>query len=91
MGACPDCDGLGVKQYFDPNKIVHNPELSLANGAIRGWDRRHLYYYQLLSALARHYHFDIETPFNDLPKQIQEVILYGSGDEEIKFDYLIAY
>lgn len=88
IGACPACDGLGVKEYFDPNKIVHNPELSLANGAIRGWDRRHLYYYQLLRALARHYHFDIETPYLHLPKRIQEAILRGSGEEEIVFDYL---
>jgi excinuclease ABC subunit A len=88
MGACPDCDGLGIKQYFDPHKIVHNPELSLANGAIRGWDRRHLYYYQLLRALARHYKFDIETPFIHLPKTIQEAILRGSGEEKITFDYL---
>jgi excinuclease ABC subunit A len=88
MGACPACDGLGVKQYFDPNKIVHNPELSLANGAIRGWDRRHLYYYQLLSALARHYHFDIDTPYQHLQKRIQEAILHGSHEEEIVFDYL---
>lgn len=88
MGACPACDGLGVKQYFDPNKIIHNRELSLANGAIRGWDRRHLYYYQLLRALAQHYHFDIDTPFMDLPKRFQHVILMGSGIEEIKFDYL---
>lgn len=88
LGACPECDGLGVKQYFDAHKIVHNPELSLANGAIRGWDRRHLYYYQLLRALARHYHFDIETTYNQLPKRIQEAILRGSGEEEIIFDYL---
>lgn len=87
-GACPDCDGLGVKQYFDAAKIVHNPDLSLASGAIRGWDRRHLYYYQLLAALARHYHFDIETTFSQLPKQIQKIILWGSGEEEIIFDYL---
>ena len=88
MGACPECDGLGIKQYFDPHKIVHNPELSLANGAIRGWDRRHLYYYQLLRALARHYKFDIETPFIQLPKSVQEAILRGSGEEKITFDYL---
>ena len=87
-GACPDCDGLGLKQYFDASKIVHNSELSLASGAIRGWDRRHLYYYQLLSALARHYHFDIDTAFFQLPKPIQKIILYGSGEENITFDYL---
>ena len=88
LGACPECDGLGVKQYFDPNKIVHNVELSLANGAIRGWDRRHLYYYQLLRALARHYRFDIESPYIHLPKKIKEIILRGSGTEEITFEYL---
>lgn len=88
MGACPACDGLGVKQYFDPLKIVHNPELSLANGAIRGWDRRHLYYYQLLQALARHYHFDIDIPYNQLPNRIHQIILHGSGTEEISFNYL---
>lgn len=88
IGACPACDGLGVKSYFDPNKIIHNPDLSLANGAIRGWDRRHLYYYQLLRALARHFNFDIEISFSALPKKIQQIILMGSGEEEIKFDYL---
>ncbi len=88
MGACPDCDGLGVKEYFDLSKIIHNPEISLANGAIRGWDRRHLYYYQLLQALARHYHFDIETPFTQLPQRIQEIVLRGSKEEAILFDYL---
>jgi excinuclease ABC subunit A len=88
LGACPDCDGLGVKQYFDSQKVVHNPELSLANGSIRGWDRRHLYYYQLLRALARHYHFDIETPFMHLSPTIQNIILNGSGDQKITFDYL---
>ncbi len=86
-GACPSCDGLGVKQYFDINKIVHNSELSLANGAIRGWDRRHLYYFQLLNSLARHYKFDIDIPYAQLPKNIQQSILMGSGDEEITFDY----
>ncbi len=89
-GACPDCDGLGVRQYFDPGKIVHNAELSLANGAIRGWDRRHLHYFHLLRALARHYHFDIETPYLHLPKRIQEAILHGSQEESITFDYLSA-
>lgn len=87
-GACPECDGLGVKEVFDPNKIVHNPQLGLANGAIRGWDRRHLYYYQLLSALAAHYHFDIEIPYAELPERIQKIILWGSGLDEIAFEYL---
>ena len=87
-GACPSCDGLGVKQFFDPQRIVPNPALSLAGGAVRGWDRRNVYYFQLLQALAKHYRFDEETPFAELPAKIQEVILYGSGDEEIKFTYL---
>lgn len=87
-GACPDCDGLGVKQFFDPSKVVHNHELSLANGAIRGWDRRNVYYFQLLDALAQHYGFDLDTPFNALDEDIQSVILDGSGDEEITFSYI---
>lgn len=88
VGACPDCDGLGVKQFFDPEKVVHNFELSLANGAIRGWDRRNVYYYQLLSSLAKHYGFDLETPFIELDEKIQEIILCGSEDEEITFTYI---
>lgn len=86
-GACETCDGLGVEQYFDPNKVVHNPDLSLAAGAIRGWDRRNHYYYQLLQSLADHYGFDINTPYKKLPKKIREAILYGSGDEDITFSY----
>jgi excinuclease ABC subunit A len=86
-GACPGCDGLGVKQYFDPERVVVNPELSLAGGAIRGWDRRTTYYYQMIQSLAQHYDFDIETPFNELPKKLQDVVLYGSGKEKIDFFY----
>jgi len=82
-GACPSCDGLGVKQTFDANKIVIHPELSLAGGAIRGWDRRHKYYYDLLKAVADHYQFDMETSWQDLPLQRQEIILYGSGKEKL--------
>ncbi|MDD3449982.1 MAG: excinuclease ABC subunit UvrA, partial [Gammaproteobacteria bacterium] len=86
-GACPSCDGLGVKQFFDPQRVVHHPELSLAGGAVRGWDRRNAYYYRLLSALAEHYGFDIETPWNELPQRVQDVVLQGSGEEEITFGY----
>jgi excinuclease ABC subunit A len=87
-GACPECDGLGVRQYFDEARVVAHPELSLAGGAIRGWDRRNAYYSQLIAALAEHYGFDIETPFNELPANIQDIILQGSGDEVIRFSYL---
>jgi len=86
-GACPGCDGLGVKQFFDPAHIVAHPELSLAGGAVRGWDRRNAYYFQMMSAIAKHYKFDLETPFNKLPEKIRNVVLTGSGDEEIKFSY----
>jgi excinuclease ABC subunit A len=86
-GACPSCDGLGVKQFFDPARIVVHPELSLAAGAVRGWDRRNAYYFQLLSALAEHYHFDIDTPFAELPPPVRHTILYGSGEESIRFHY----
>ncbi len=86
-GACESCDGLGVKQFMDPNKIVHDPSLSLSAGAIRGWDRHNFYFYSILSSLAKHYDFKLDTPFNKLPKKIQNIILYGSGDEEIKFTY----
>ena len=84
-GACPGCDGLGVRQHFDPQLVVHNPEISLAGGAVRGWDRRNAYYYQIICALATHYDFDPEAPFSQISKDVQAVILYGSGDEEITF------
>ena len=90
MGACPSCDGLGIKQSFDPEKIIIDPNLSLAQGAIRGWDNRTPYYFSMLTSLARHYHFDIETPFNSLPKKIQNILLYGSGDDEIVFNYILG-
>ncbi|HEB59720.1 MAG TPA: excinuclease ABC subunit UvrA [Gammaproteobacteria bacterium] len=86
-GACPACDGLGVKQFFDAQRVVIQPDVSLASGAIRGWDRRNAYYFQMLTSLARHYGFDIDTPFNELPDEIRDVILHGSGDEEIEFTY----
>jgi len=84
-GACTSCDGLGVREYFDPELVVHNPDISLAGGAIRGWDRRNAYYYQIICGLAKHYDFDPEAPFAELPKQIQAIILYGSGEDEIEF------
>ncbi|NNC78335.1 MAG: excinuclease ABC subunit UvrA [Woeseiaceae bacterium] len=86
-GACPTCDGLGVKQFFDPERVVVNPELSLAGGAIRGWDRKTTYYYQMITSLADHYEFDIETPFNALSKKLQDIVLFGSGTEKINFHY----
>ena len=87
-GACPACDGLGVRQFFDAERVVAHPELSLAGGAVRGWDRRNAYYFQLISSLAEHYGFDIETPFEELPGNIREIILYGSQGEIIRFRYL---
>jgi len=86
-GACPACDGLGTKEYFDPNRVVVNPDLSLASGAVRGWDRRNAHYFQLIQSLARHYKFDIETPWTELPPQVQHVLLDGSGAEAIEFRY----
>lgn len=87
-GACPSCDGLGLIQFFDPDIVVQHPELSLPGGAIRGWDRRNAYYFQLIKSLSKHYKFDIDSPFNELSKKIQQIILYGSGDEDIAFEYL---
>ncbi|MEW6039529.1 MAG: excinuclease ABC subunit UvrA [Pseudomonadota bacterium] len=87
-GACPECDGLGIKQYFDPALIVHNPDLSLAGGAVRGWDRRNAYYYGMIQSLAEHYGFDPEEPFSSLPLHVREVILHGSGSEVIPFKLL---
>ncbi|MDR3221658.1 MAG: excinuclease ABC subunit UvrA [Candidatus Accumulibacter sp.] len=88
MGACPKCDGLGVIQFFDTKRIVTRPELSLAAGAIRGWDRRNQFYFQLLASLAGHYGFDVDTPFARLPEKIRQILLYGSGREVIRFRYL---
>lgn len=87
-GACPSCDGLGVKQFFDPKKVVHDPSLTLSEGAIRGWDRRTLYYFQQLKAVAEHYGFDIDTPFEALDKKHQQAILQGTGKEAVAFKYL---
>ncbi|MGZ5599509.1 MAG: excinuclease ABC subunit UvrA [Methylobacter sp.] len=87
-GACSSCDGLGVRQHFDPELIIHNPDISLAGGAIRGWDRRNAYYYQIICSLAQHYHFDPEVPYSELPTEIQDIILYGSGREAIEFKFM---
>lgn len=87
MGACPSCDGLGVDQFFDPSRVIHNETASLAAGAIRGWDKKTTYYYPLLESLAAHYHFDINSAFCDLPDDIRNKVLYGSGEEEIEFHY----
>ncbi len=86
-GACPTCDGIGAMQFFDPAQVVLHPELGLASGAVRGWDRRNSYYSRLLDSLATHYGFDIDTPFEQLPEKIQHIILYGSGEERIEFHY----
>ena len=90
MGACPSCDGLGHTDVFDHNRVVAFPSLSLASGAIKGWDRRNEHYFSILESLAKHYGFDIDTPFEDLPAATQAVILNGSGDEAIKFSYLMG-
>jgi excinuclease ABC subunit A len=87
-GACQECDGLGVKQFFDPDLVVADEDLTLAEGAIRGWDRRNVYYFHMLSSLAGHYGFDVESPFNALSKKHREAILYGSGSERIDFSYV---
>ena len=88
MGACPRCDGLGTISFFDPKRVVAFPELSLASGAIKGWDRRNQFYFQMLQSLARHYDFDLERPFDKLPERVQQMILYGSDKEKIAFQYL---
>lgn len=87
-GACTSCDGLGVKQYFDSDKVIINDELSLTGGAIRGWDKRNFYYFQMLKSLAQHYKIDLSLPFNDLPAEHREVILNGSGAQSIEFKYM---
>jgi excinuclease ABC subunit A len=87
MGACPECDGLGQIEFFDPKRIVAFPQLSLSSGAIKGWDRRNQFYFQMLDSLAKYYNFDLERPFESLPEKIQHIVLYGSGEEEIPFKY----
>jgi excinuclease ABC subunit A len=86
-GACPACDGLGVQEFFDPQRVVLHPQLSLAGGAVRGWDRRNEHYFQLIQSLSRHYGFDIETPWTELPAHVQQLLLEGSGTESIGFSY----
>ncbi len=87
-GACPTCDGLGVRQFFDPEKIIQHPEATLAEGAIKGWDRRAVYYFQMISSVAEHYGVDLDTPWLDLPESFRNILLYGSGDEDIPFRYV---
>jgi excinuclease ABC subunit A len=89
-GACGTCGGLGVQEFFDPARVVVNPGLSLAGGAVRGWDRRNAYYFQLIQSLAKHYRFDIETPWSELPEAVQHVLLWGSGEEKVEFRYFDA-
>ena len=89
MGACPTCDGIGQREVFDPERVVAFPSLSLASGAIKGWDRRNGYYFAMLESLAAHYVFDVEAPFESLPAKVQHAILHGSGDEEIAFRYIL--
>ena len=86
-GACQQCDGLGVRTFFDPSRIVAHPELSLPGGAVRGWDRRNVYYFQMVQSLAAHFGFDIDTPFCELPAAVRDVILNGSGSEVIRFTF----
>jgi excinuclease ABC subunit A len=89
QGACPTCDGIGQQEFFDPARVVAFPSLSLAGGAIKGWDRRNAYYFAMLESLAKHYKFKLEDPFEELPPDIQRVILHGSGEDEIKFSYVM--
>jgi excinuclease ABC subunit A len=89
LGACPDCEGLGEQSFFDPARIVAFPDISLASGAIKGWDKRNAYYFAMLESLAKHYGFDLETPFENLPDNVKQVLLFGSGEEEIKFSYVL--
>lgn len=88
VGACPTCDGLGVEQFFDPERVVADPHLSLATGAIRGWDRRNTYYFQLIQSLTKHFTFDLDRPWEKLSNKIKKLILYGSGKQQIEFSYI---
>lgn len=88
VGACPGCDGLGVAQFFDPVRVVAHPELSLAAGAMRGWDRRNAYYFSMITSLAKHYNFDVDTPWHELPDATRQIILHGSGKDSITLTYI---
>ena len=88
IGACPGCDGLGVAQFFDPAKVVAHPELSLAAGAMRGWDRRNAYYFSMIASLGKHYKFNVDTPWQQLPEQIRAIVLHGSGGDVINLSYV---
>ncbi len=88
QGACGSCDGLGHEQFFDPDRVVSSPTLSLAAGAVRGWDRRNAYYFQMIGALAEYYGFDLEEPFDELSEEAKRVVLYGSGEDSIKFSFV---
>jgi len=89
QGACPSCDGIGTMEFFDPERVVAFPSLSLASGAIKGWDRRNGFYFSMLESLAKHCGFDVEAPFENLAPEVQQVLLHGSGEEEIKFSYVM--
>lgn len=88
VGACPGCDGIGTMEFFDPHRVVAFPELSLASGAIKGWDRRNPYYFSLIESLAKHYKFSVDAPFQDLAPHVRKALLHGSGEEEIRFSYV---
>jgi len=88
MGACPRCDGIGSVSFFDPKRVVAFPDLSLASGAIKGWDRRNQFYYDMLQSLAQHYRFDLEAPYHRLSDEVKNIVLYGSGSEKIRFSYV---
>ena len=89
QGACPSCDGIGTMEFFDPERVVAFPSLSLASGAIKGWDRRNSFYFSMIESLARHYGFDAEAPFENLSPEVQKILLHGSGEEEVKFSYIM--
>src|SRR3546814_334368 len=88
VGACSGCDGLGVSQFFDPARVVVHPELSLAAGAVRGWDRRNAYYFQLIQSLAKHFGFGVDTPWSELAEESRQAVLFGSGKDAVTFSYL---